>query len=90
MHTYLLMEAVGRHPVPLLSIMFPPAQGTSKGEQAGHQDELGNFFESTETWLALYEEVQALAARKQAELRRQLVSSAEARGTHPTRQQVVQ
>eukprot|EP00903_Cladosiphon_okamuranus_P007740 g7499.t1 len=51
----------------------------SRGEHAGHQDQLAEFFESTERWLAFYEEVRALAARKQAEMRRQLVSSAEAR-----------
>lgn len=77
----MLMDGV-YHPAALLNILFPPAPWTqgSKGEQAGHQDELGEFFESAEAWLALYEEVRALAARKQAELRRQLVSSAEDRG----------
>lgn len=52
----------------------------SKGEQAGNQGELGEFYEVTETWLAFYDEVRELAARKQTELKRQLLSSAEDRG----------
>lgn len=56
----------------------PRTQG--KGKQAGNQGELEEFYEATETWLAFYEEVRELAARKQVELSRELTSSAD-RGT---------